>query len=455
MSVALLLVSHVGAIADGVRALAAQMAADVPIYSAGGTDDEDIGTSFAKIEAALGEAIQHDGVVVLYDLGSALLTAEMATEMLSPEYAGRTQIVDAPLVEGAVAAAAAAQQGSDLAAVAEAARTVLAPSAGEGRASPPPAGAAERTVVLKNELGLHARPAADLARAVGGLDAQVWVGRGGEEPLDAVGVVGVIALSLRGGEAVSIWADGPDADAALDEVVGLIDAGFGELDDDGPWQGTGVAPGTASGPTTTVTLAAPTAQAGARGADDEAQALRTAMDAVESELRATTGAFASIASAHAVLLRDPMLVDAAMRSVARGTGAAEAWWSAVQGAADMLAGLPDTDMADRAADVWDLGHRVLTELEANSGDAEENVRGRIVICEFPLPSRIDRWAGGGVAGVATTHGGSTSHGAQLATALNVPMVSGLPASVLVIGEDTVCRLDGGSGSLAVDQSPDR
>lgn len=454
MTVALVLVSHVAAIATGVRDLAAQMAADVPIYCAGGSDGEGIGTSFARIEAALGEAIQHD-VVVLYDLGSALLTAEMAIEMLSPEHAERTRIVDAPLVEGAVAAAVAAQQGRDLAEVVEAARMVLTPATGERDSSRPPADATRRTAVLRNALGLHARPAADVARVAAGLDTQIWVGRDGDEPQDVAGVVGVIALSLRGGEAINLWAAGPNADAVLDELVGLIDAGFGELDDDGPWQGTGVAPGTASGPTTVVTLGAPTTPAGTWGADGDAQALRTAMDAVESELRATTGAFAPIASAHAVLLRDPMLVDASMRSVARGTGAAEAWWSAVQGAADMLAGLPDTDMADRAADVWDLGRRVLAELDPNPGNAEEDVRGRIVICEFPLPSRIDRWAGGGVAGVATTRGGSTSHGAQLATALNVPMVSDLPAGVLAIGEDTVCRLDGGSGSLAVDQSPDR
>ncbi|MFA4841706.1 MAG: dihydroxyacetone kinase phosphoryl donor subunit DhaM, partial [Agrococcus sp.] len=112
MSVGLVIVSHSARIAEGVVELAAQMAPSVVIVAAGGTDDGGIGTSFDRVQAALGEAESGDGVVVLCDLGSAVLTAETAVDFSdAPE---RIRIADAPIVEGAVAAAVAAEAGDDL-----------------------------------------------------------------------------------------------------------------------------------------------------------------------------------------------------------------------------------------------------------------------------------------------------------------------------------------------------
>ena len=80
--VGLVLVSHVAGIAEGIAGLIAQMAPEVPVVAAGGTDDGGIGTSFDRVLAALEVAEQGAGVIVLYDLGSALLTAESAVELL-------------------------------------------------------------------------------------------------------------------------------------------------------------------------------------------------------------------------------------------------------------------------------------------------------------------------------------------------------------------------------------
>ena len=79
MTVRLVVVSHSAKIADGAAELAAQMAPDVLILPAGGTDDGRIGTSLEKVMAALEQAAG-DGVVVLADLGSAVMTAESAAE---------------------------------------------------------------------------------------------------------------------------------------------------------------------------------------------------------------------------------------------------------------------------------------------------------------------------------------------------------------------------------------
>ncbi|MCR8672099.1 dihydroxyacetone kinase phosphoryl donor subunit DhaM, partial [Agrococcus sp. HG114] len=112
MTVGLAIVSHSQRLAEGVREVAAQMAPGVAIVAAGGTDDGGIGTSFDRVQRSLVEADSGDGVVVLCDLGSAVLTARTALDFA--EAAERIRIADAPLVEGAVAAAVAAEGGAAL-----------------------------------------------------------------------------------------------------------------------------------------------------------------------------------------------------------------------------------------------------------------------------------------------------------------------------------------------------
>ena len=117
--VGIVIVSHSQNIADGVVELCKQMAAAVPMAAAGGLEDGSIGTDFQKIYEAV-EAVQsEDGVAVLFDLGSAIMTTEMVLE----SFEGVTiKMADAPLVEGAVAAAVTASMGMDLDTVLDAAK---------------------------------------------------------------------------------------------------------------------------------------------------------------------------------------------------------------------------------------------------------------------------------------------------------------------------------------------
>ena len=130
MTVGLVFVSHSAKIAEGLVDLARQMAPDVALVAAGGTDDGGIGTSFDLVTAAIAQAESGDGVVMLCDLGSAILTAETALDFLDDDARSRVSIVDAPLVEGGVAAAVAAQTGRDRDGVAAAARTAFRAAGG-------------------------------------------------------------------------------------------------------------------------------------------------------------------------------------------------------------------------------------------------------------------------------------------------------------------------------------
>ena len=122
MTVGLVIVSHSAQLAKGVAELAGQMAqGKVAIAVAGGTLDGDLGTSVEKIVEALNQVDGPDGVLVLLDLGSAVMATEMAVEALAKEQQQRVVISPAPLVEGTVVAAVEASIGNSLQEVAEAA----------------------------------------------------------------------------------------------------------------------------------------------------------------------------------------------------------------------------------------------------------------------------------------------------------------------------------------------
>jgi phosphoenolpyruvate---glycerone phosphotransferase subunit DhaM len=117
--VGIVLVSHSSEIASGLAELARQMAGpDVPIEAVGGGPDGGLGTNGDRVRDALVAADVGAGVVVLGDLGSAILTVR---HVLDRNGNGHVQLVDAPFVEGAVAAAVTASAGSTLEDVARAA----------------------------------------------------------------------------------------------------------------------------------------------------------------------------------------------------------------------------------------------------------------------------------------------------------------------------------------------
>lgn len=119
--VGVVIVSHSAKVADGIRELALQMAKpDQKIVAAGGMEDGAIGTDAMRIVRAIEEALTPDGVVVLVDLGSAVLSAETALEMLD-DGREKVKIADAPILEGAISAVVQASLGSSLAEVLNAA----------------------------------------------------------------------------------------------------------------------------------------------------------------------------------------------------------------------------------------------------------------------------------------------------------------------------------------------
>lgn len=109
--VGIVVASHSRRLAEGVVELAQMMAPNVPIAAAGGLEDDTAGSSCRKILGAMTQVYSDDGVAVLTDIGSTIMTAEIAMEMFNRP---RMKLVDCPLVEGAVVAAIEANQGASL-----------------------------------------------------------------------------------------------------------------------------------------------------------------------------------------------------------------------------------------------------------------------------------------------------------------------------------------------------
>lgn len=242
----LLLVSHSFQLASGVAALARQMV-DSPtlkiLVAAGiGDEHEEIGTNALEIEEALSSLAQEEGVLVLMDLGSAVLSAKMALEMLDEKAAAKVCLCSAPFVEGAIAAAVKANGGAGMAEVYREAMSALAPKTeqipepvfAEALADASAMGDSDTAVLVvkvPNKTGLHARPAAAFAKEIAaykGTKVTVTNRNGKNTPVAITGVIAVMLLAAKQGDELLIEAQGPDRDKLIAALKALFEANLGD-----------------------------------------------------------------------------------------------------------------------------------------------------------------------------------------------------------------------------------
>jgi multiphosphoryl transfer protein len=512
--VGIVIVSHSAQLADGVVELAREMAGpDVAMVAAGGLDlpDRPLGTDAALIAQAIDQAWSDDGVLVLMDLGSAVLSAEMAAEMVPDERRSRLLLCEAPLVEGAVAAAVAARLGDPLDQVAAEARGGLAGkvahlAAGEPGpgAEPGPSGPAEATgpelelrIKVTTRLGLHARPAARFVQTVGQFDATVTAENSTAPagPVNARSLNGVATLGVQQGHEVLIKAAGPQAAQVLAAVRELAERDFGEPPESGPagaggpgpalrpqqeaaaaWPaqrpatapasrpadgtvlpGIPGSPGLAVGGAVHLGKAAvevprePAADPAAELArlDAALEATRREVQAARDSVAARTGGEyeAGIFDAHLLFLSDEALLDPARRGIREGKNAADAWDSAVTEVEGEWQRLTDSYQRERVRDLDSIRTGVLGHL-LGSRRGELGGPGIVVAAEL-TPADTAGFDPVVVRGIATAMGGPTSHAAILARALGIPAVLGLGPDVLAVPEATRLLLDGDQGSVQV------
>lgn len=230
----IVIVSHSGLLARGLADLLQQMAEDVIVTPIGGfpAGSESLGTDFDAIAAGIASTLDLVAEVVVFaDLGSAVLSTRNVLDLHEDDFGNRVRVAAAPFVEGAVLAAVAAQTGKSAADVVEAAS-----GAGQSWAAEPESvsdaelglqlheQAQHRAdALIVNELGLHARPAALIAKMAAEFDARVLL-----NGADATSILAIMRLNAQAGQTVSVEAEGPQAQQALAAIVTAIAGGFGE-----------------------------------------------------------------------------------------------------------------------------------------------------------------------------------------------------------------------------------
>ena len=246
--VGIVVVSHSRALARAAVALAAEMlhGRPVPIAVAAGLDEVTLGTDAVRIKEAIQEVDSPAGVVVLMDLGSAVLSAELALDLIDdPKVRERVVLSAAPLIEGLIVAAVAAAGGAGRKEVAAEAHSALMGkdaqlSNPEDTSPPTPVAGDSADVVavftIANRHGLHARPAARLVSEMRGLDASVRLRNltTGTAPVPAASLSRVATLAALHGHQVEISASGPQAPEAIDHLLALAARNFDEPLDDAP-----------------------------------------------------------------------------------------------------------------------------------------------------------------------------------------------------------------------------
>lgn len=330
-------------------------------------------------------------------------------------------------------------------------------------------------VRLPNPAGLHARPAAVLAARARDFHAELHL-RIGERRANAKSVVGIMGLGSRLGDAVVVEAAGPDAATALQVLAALLAEGCGEdlvaaaaamaasrpaevtpaggsAPSAGPeLRGVCASPGLAVGRVFRWRRTAVAVETRSAGAEVERQRLQQALHAARNQLARlqATGhgdARAGILAAHLGLLEDPDLFDAALTGIAHGASAGSAWQQAYHAAATALAALADPLMRERAADLEDIGERVLRCLGGHFAAPPVLPADAILIAEDLSPSETAQLDRDRVRGFATLGGGPTGHVAILARSLGIPALCALDAAALALEEGREVLLDADAGLL--------
>jgi phosphocarrier protein FPr len=486
--VGLVLVSHSRRLAEAVVDLIKRTVANIPIAAAGGVgnDRSELGTDALDIQEAIHSVSSAHGVIVLMDMGSAILSAETAKELFQIDVSDPLVLCSAPLVEGSIAAGVQIQIGSGLAEVAKAAQQGLAPKqeqlgdipleqthAGQGPIDLPGVGE-ELRITIQNEHGLHLRPAAMLIKAVAPFSAAVQIENQSAKrgPIPAKSLVDLARLQIRRGDKVRFIVSGPDQQAVLAAIREVAQSNFGEgrgelvVSSLPAQQMNGklfaVSAGIANGKPFFLEQIEPaipsrpvTSEEAVRAEIENLHAARERAGAEFAlryeQLRGSLDPESlSILDAQRLILDDATILAEVESSIRdKQKNAAQAWSTMLSELAAEQEAVADEYLRARAADFREIRLLVLRQLAGDAGKLQlpADTSNLILICDELTPGLADAIRGTSIQGVLQLHGGTTSHGAILARALGLPSIGGAAQLADGIRQANCIAFDGSKGEV--------
>ena len=355
----------------------------------------------------------------------------------------------------------------------------------------------ELDLILNNPSGLHARPAKVFVNTAKQFKADIRV-QHGTKKVNAKSMISILTLGVENGGQIRLIADGPDEDEAVTVLKAAIEEGLGDevpgsashtdgkrdggatkaaqesqsptepdrpketASDERTVRGVPASSGIAIGPLYQLRKVEIVIEETATDPAQEKSRLREAtktaqiqLKLLHAEVEKRIGAEeAAIFEAHQAILDDPELLEAAFVSIDTGKSAGRAWQDTIQTTAATLAGLADELLAARAADVRDVGNKVLRIL---AGVADASVlpsQPVILVAEDLAPSDTASLDTSRVLGFCTAIGGANSHSAILARALGLPAIVGAGSGLLALKNGLQAILNGDTGTLTLDPDPE-
>jgi multiphosphoryl transfer protein len=333
---------------------------------------------------------------------------------------------------------------------------------------------AERAVVVTLLQGLHARPAALLARRAKSVATRITL-RAHERGTDARSVVGIMALGVRRGDELLIQADGAGAAQAVAEMfAGLEEAGRMELAHvPVPAQPSNLKPAARSGEMTGICAVRGfavgratrierreievTEQGG--GKLHEQTQLERARSNVKMRLERVRNAGGAerqdIIGAHLEFLDDPTLNEGANDLIGQGKSAGYAWRAATRRSIAALQALDDARLRERADDLLDVEAHVLLALAGEARPMHLPLPEQaILLADDLLPSELTALDRRRLAAIALSGGGATSHVGILAAAMEIPMLIGVGPALRSVADGQTIIVDADNGRLHAAPSAD-
>ncbi len=330
----------------------------------------------------------------------------------------------------------------------------------------------QRVVTVRNHQGLHARPGAMLVQIARQFEADIRVRNldGDGHDVNAKSLMKLIGLGVRPGHQLLLTAEGADAGEALERLVTAVNDGLGEdivplaaevasvhrvqpIAPNSTVRGVGASPGIAIGP---LYVEAPMRFEYADTACDaqaERERLNKALERADRELAEAAAEAAEhqardILAMHRELLSDPALLEGAGERLRQGASAPAAWWSEIDSVATRQAANANTLLAERAADIRDIGRRVMAIL-CNTPLPKTPDTPYIWVAEDIGPSDVVNMNARLVLGMVTAGGGASSHSAILARSLGIPALVAMGGAVMGLESGTEVILNGDAGTLHV------
>lgn len=474
--IGLIIVSHSKQLADGLLQLTEQMQNKqyCQIVVAAGVDDEQhpIGTDAVKVMEAVEVLSDAEHIILLMDLGSALLSAETALDLIDPELAEKVHLCSAPLVEGAIAITAAASGGATIETILDEARQALRAKQQQlndniDSSNQQPAQSSAFTHqalkmqwVVRNPSGLHIRPAAKLASLLAGFNAKLEL-RNHDKRADAKSMNQIALLQVRQGDNITFIAEGSDSQSAIHAFKQLAQQNFGDdvsTTDDKNFIGKAAIIPPVTGfayhnPFNTA-LNFPTSQT----YEQELTKATQALEQLQSQLTTLADTLsqqygkgiADIFYGHSLLLDDAELFGSIKQQIInQHRTAAEAVNDVFAEMSQQYQQLDDAYLQARYIDIDDLKNQLLLLLSTESPFILTLTEPTILLADHLGPSEIIRLKDSSVVGIALSDGSPYSHTCIIASKMGIPMLVNLGEKLHSVPEHTKLTLSADTATLTI------